>query len=133
MDTHAAAFPADAASAPTPVPPGDAPAAGRWITVVFGGLLGLLGLVFTVGGGWLAILGGSLYYLAAGLLLIASGILVACGRRSGAWIYAAALLLTLVWAVWEVGFDPWQLLPRLDGPLVLAALFLLPPIRRRLA
>ena len=56
-------------------------------------------------------------------------------RRNGAalWVYAALVVGTLGWAVWEIGFDWWQLAPR-GGVIVLLALWLLTPwIRRPLA
>ncbi|MDI8799862.1 UbiD family decarboxylase, partial [Salmonella enterica subsp. enterica serovar Montevideo] len=30
------------------------------------------------------------------------------------WLYAALLLATMIWGVWEVGFDFWALTPRSD-------------------
>jgi glucose dehydrogenase len=36
------------------------------------------------------------------------------GKRSALWLYAALLLATMIWGVWEVGFDFWALTPRSD-------------------
>lgn len=36
------------------------------------------------------------------------------GKRAALWLYAALLLATMIWGVWEVGFDFWALTPRSD-------------------
>jgi len=46
---------------------------GYWYTVVVGLLLAVLGLLLGAGGVWLAMLGGSWYYVFAGIGLIVSG------------------------------------------------------------
>ncbi|MGD9480879.1 glucose/quinate/shikimate family membrane-bound PQQ-dependent dehydrogenase [Shinella sp. G-2] len=95
-------------------------------------LIALIGLVLTGGGGWLLSLGGSPYYLVTGLAFLVTAVLLF--RRSGAalWLYALIILGSLGWAVWEVGFDWWQLGPR-GGVIVLLGLWLmLPAIRRPL-
>jgi|GEM_PF-2594062 len=69
----------------------------------------VLGVVLAVGGGYLATLGGSWYYLIAGVgLLLVAGLLFA-RRRAALWLYAALLLGTLAWTLYEVRFDWWQL------------------------
>jgi quinoprotein glucose dehydrogenase len=95
------------------------------LVLIVGGLLAVIGLILAIGGIWLAALGGSVYYLLAGLGLIAAGVLMMGGRSLGAYVYLAVFALTLVWALWEVGLDPWALIPRVVGPLVLAILVLL--------
>ena len=95
------------------------------ILILLGGLLALIGLVLAVGGAWLAILGGSPYYLLAGLGLMASGALLIRGRPWGAWLYLIVFALTVLWALWEVGLDGWALIPRVFGPAVLAVLVVL--------
>ena len=45
---------------------------GTWAARALGLVLGLIGIVLTLGGLWLAVLGGSLYYLIAGLGLMRS-------------------------------------------------------------
>lgn len=72
-----------------------------------------LGLAFTAGGAQLASLGGSLYFLLMGLALLVSGVAMARRRVLGAWVYAAGLLGTTAWALWEVGLDFWPLVSRL--------------------
>ncbi|NVP57498.1 glucose/quinate/shikimate family membrane-bound PQQ-dependent dehydrogenase [Mycoplana rhizolycopersici] len=92
----------------------------------------LIGIVLVAGGGWLVSLGGSPYYLIAGLGFLATGILLFMRRPIAIWIYAILMIGSLAWAVWEVGFDWWQLGPR-GGIIVLLGLWLmLPAIRRPL-
>jgi len=100
---------------------------------IFGMFLVLFGLMMAGGGLYLVLLNGSRYYVTFGALLIVSGALVFLERRSGAWVYSAALLLTVAWSIREVGFHLWLLLPRLDVPLALGAAFLLPWTRSPLA
>ena len=98
-------------------------AAGKsWAGPAVGILLGLVGIVLSVGGLWLALLGGSLYYLLAGVALIASGVLLFRSRLAGLWLYVALFAATVAWAFWEAGPDPWALLPRIFGPLLLLLL-----------
>jgi len=89
---------------------------------LFAFILGLIGITLVIGGAWLISLGGSRYYLPAGLLLLASAVQFWRARISGFWLYAVAFGVTLIWAIWEVGFEPWPLVPRLFGPLVLLVL-----------
>ncbi|RUW52243.1 glucose/quinate/shikimate family membrane-bound PQQ-dependent dehydrogenase [Mesorhizobium sp. M1A.F.Ca.ET.072.01.1.1] len=90
----------------------------------------LIGLVLGGGGIWLVTLGGSWYYLIAGLAFLITAWLVFRRRSTGLWLYAAIVLASLCWAVWETGFDWWQLGPR-GGIIVLIALWLLTPWARR--
>ncbi len=99
--------------------------AGRWPLVAFGIVLALVGLALAAGGVRLATLGGSWYYLIAGVAMVASGVLFAMRRMAGFWIYAAVFVGTLLWALWEVGFEFWPLVPRLAPVLVLALLAVL--------
>jgi len=92
---------------------------------IFGGLLIAIGLPLAIGGVYLLSLGGSWYYLVAGLGLAASGLYLFRGLMTGVWIYLAVLLLTLLWALAEVGLQFWPLVPRLVAPLFLAAVALL--------
>jgi quinoprotein glucose dehydrogenase len=93
-------------------------------------LFALIGLVLGGAGLWLVLLGGSFFYLLAGLVFLLTAFLL--GRRSevALWLYAAFTLASIAWAVWEVGFDWWQLGPR-GGIIVLLGLWLLTPWIRR--
>ncbi|MDN5567919.1 MAG: glucose/quinate/shikimate family membrane-bound PQQ-dependent dehydrogenase, partial [Paracoccus sp. (in: a-proteobacteria)] len=72
----------------------------------------------------------SLYYLVVGIALLATAWLLFRRKAVSLWLYAAIVIGTLAWAVWEVGFDWWQLAPR-GGLLVLIALVLCLPACRR--
>lgn len=108
---------------------------GGWFLLVFAIILVILGLILAAGGIWLVTLGGSWYYLIAGLGLIISGGLMARDSLTGVWVYFLVLFGTLIWALWEVGFSPWELLPRVFGYIVLGVivLALLPTLKRRQA
>ncbi|MGE0716647.1 MAG: PQQ-binding-like beta-propeller repeat protein, partial [Alphaproteobacteria bacterium] len=90
--------------------------------IVVGGLVLAIGIVLAVGGAWLAALGGSLYYLPAGLGLAVAGVLLIRRREAGAWVYLIVFVLTLAWALWEVGLRGWPLVPRTVPPAVLLVL-----------
>jgi quinoprotein glucose dehydrogenase len=96
-------------------------------------ILFLFGLLLATGGFLLVELGGSVYYIVAGVAVIASAVLLWCGRRSGAWLYGSFLFGTLIWSLWEVGFDVWALTPRLLLPTILGSWLLIPSVRHRLA
>lgn len=99
---------------------------------LLGAALLAIGLAATGGGVMLVTLGGSPYYLASGLAVVLCGVLVWRGDGRGGWVYGVFLGLTLPWAIWEVGFDDWQLVARLLGPAVIGLLFALPAVHRRL-
>jgi len=103
-----------------------------WWTIVTGAAAGLLGLGLLGLGAWLLLLGGSPYYAAAGLLLLAAGILIVLGRPAGIWLYAALLVGTVLWSLYEVGLDGWALIPRLVAPAVLGIWLFSPLVAGRL-
>ncbi|TPM96682.1 membrane-bound PQQ-dependent dehydrogenase, glucose/quinate/shikimate family [Mesorhizobium sp. B2-1-3A] len=86
----------------------------------------VIGALLTVGGVWLAALGGSWFYLVLGVMLAISGVLTALRKPAGVGLYALATLVTLCWALWEVGFNWWALAPRGGLLLVIGVLLLLP-------
>ncbi|MER8417257.1 glucose/quinate/shikimate family membrane-bound PQQ-dependent dehydrogenase [Mesorhizobium sp. M1329] len=93
-------------------------------------ILFLIGLAVGGGGIWLVTLGGSWYYVIVGLAFLITAWLLYRRRSMALWLYAAIVLGTLAWAVWEIGFDWWELGPR-GGIIVLVALWLLTPWARR--
>ena len=100
----------------------DVSAIGRVLRWIAGLLLVVTGLALAAGGAKLAAVGGSLYFVLMGLASLVAGVLVLRRRRAGAWLYALACVLTLVWAVWDAGLQFWPLISRLFAPGVLALL-----------
>lgn len=104
----------------------------RLLPSLLGILLLLMGLALLAGGIKLSMLGGSLYYLLAGIGLVLTGLLLLAARRAALSLYALVLFASTVWALWEVGLDWWQLVPRLAMLFALGIVLLLPWFRRPL-
>ena len=98
---------------------------GDWLVIAFAVILIVVGAALGAGGAWLMVLGGSWYYVLAGIALVVSGALMLAGSPGGVWLYLVTYALTWVWAVWEVGFNGWALVPRVVAPSVFAILALL--------
>src|SRR3569623_357197 len=79
------------------------------ITVV---VVAIMGLCLAAGGAWLAARGGTGYFVVAGFMLLLTSWLLVRRRSEALWVYAALLLGTMAWAIWEAGFDFWSLAPR---------------------
>lgn len=103
--------------------------AGPLTLAIIVGILGSWSFGF---GALLASLGGSVYYVLAGVALIATAVLLFRRRSAALVIYAALLVITIIWAIWEVGLDFWQLAPRGDLLVPIGILLALPWITRRL-
>lgn len=88
------------------------------------------GAALGMGGVRLAGLGGTPLYVVLALGLLTSGGLLLIRRAEGLWVFGLTLLFVLVWALFEVGFDWWQLAPR-GGLLVVFGLWLTLPWPRR--
>jgi quinate dehydrogenase (quinone) len=99
---------------------------------IFASIIFLIGIVLAIKGMQLISLGGSPYYALVGLALIVSALLLWRGDKRGAWLYGALLLATLIWSLYEVGFDAWALAPRLVMLFVLGTWLLVPRTRRAL-
>jgi quinoprotein glucose dehydrogenase len=108
--------------------------ASRLLTTrtITGLVYALVGLALACGGAWLAVLGGSLYYVVVGVGILITGVLLIAGRRSALWVQAVVLLATLIWAVNEVGFDWWPLAARGDLIFPMSLWLLTPWITRSL-
>jgi quinoprotein glucose dehydrogenase len=104
----------------------------RLLPTLLGVVIVLMGLALLALGIRLSQLGGSLYYLIAGIGFTISGILLIMGRRSALTLYALLLFASTVWALWEVGLDWWQLVPRLALWFAIGVVLLLPWFRRPL-
>jgi quinoprotein glucose dehydrogenase len=96
------------------------------IPEISGVILALLGLALGAAGGWLVVLGGSWYYLIAALAMLLSGVLLIQRSVTALWVFAALLLGTLAWSLWEVGLDWWPLAARM-GVLFLIGVAIVGP------
>jgi len=98
--------------------------------LILGIVIAAIGLVLAIGGAWLAVLGGSVYYVLTGVAMIASGALLGRRRLLGGWLYCAVFVITVIWAFAEVGANDWALVPRVIAPLVLliATLLVMPTL-----
>lgn len=99
----------------------------RTLTVI---IAAIIGLILLAGGIWLAVLGGSIYYVIAGVALLAFALLLHKRSSASLWLYAVLMLGTTIWGVWEVGTDFWALAPRLDILGLLGLWTLIPAVSR---
>ena len=101
-----------------------------WAAIALSVVLALIGIVLTIGGGWLALLGGSIYYLIAGVVMLASAWLLFRGRLLGGWIYIGLFILSAIWGFAESRGNAWAMIPWLIAPLVLliAVLLVMPTL-----
>lgn len=103
-----------------------------WPAIAMALILGLIGLVLAAGGAYLAVLGGSIYYLLAGVALLASAWLLFRGRLLGGWIYCGLFVVTAIWGLSEARGNAWAMVPWLIAPFVLlvAVLLVMPTLTR---
>ncbi|MBV1917162.1 MAG: membrane-bound PQQ-dependent dehydrogenase, glucose/quinate/shikimate family [Sphingomonadaceae bacterium] len=98
----------------------------RWGAGLLGTLLGAIGLWLAGGGAWLLSLGGSAYYLLAGAGCgLAAAFYFSRRERAAMAAYLAVFAGTCIWALAEIGTDFWQLVPRVGGPAVMAAIVII--------
>jgi quinoprotein glucose dehydrogenase len=93
-------------------------------------LFTLIGIALAAGGAQLLMLGGSAYYIITGIAFLVTALLLFLRRSSALLLYAMVVIGSLIWAVWEVGLDWWQLGPR-GGVVIILGLWLLTPWIRR--
>ena len=98
---------------------------GGWAATLLAIVLALIGIVLTIGGAWLVILGGSIYYLIAGIAMLASAWFLFRGRLLGGWIYIGLFVLSAIWGFAESRGNGWAMIPWLVAPLVLLIFVLL--------
>ena len=103
-----------------------------WAAAILAIVMAIIGLVLTAGGVWLAVLGGSIYYLIAGVAMLASAWFLMRGRLLGGWIYVGLFILSAVWGFAESRGNAWAMVPWLVAPLVLliAVLLVMPTLTR---
>ncbi|MEE4955799.1 hypothetical protein V2K54_13905 [Pseudomonas alliivorans] len=104
----------------------------RLLPTFLGVLLLGLGVIMVIGGFRLSGLGGSFYYMLCGFGLSAIGILLVIGLRFAVWLFTLMLLLSTVWALWEVGLDRQRLMPRLFVWFLVGLVLVLPVARQAL-
>jgi quinoprotein glucose dehydrogenase len=90
----------------------------------------VVGALLAAGGAYLVALKGSWYYVIAGAAIVLTGLLLLIQRRSALLLFALVLFGSTIWAVFEVHFDFWQLLPRIWIWLLLAIWLLIPWVNR---
>ena len=103
-----------------------------WAAAILAIVMAIIGLVLTAGGVWLAVLGGSIYYMIAGVAMLASAWFLMRGRLLGGWIYVGLFILSAVWGFAESRGNAWAMVPWLVAPLVLliAVLLVMPTLTR---
>ncbi len=102
-----------------------------WPAILLGLVIAAIGLGLTIGGVWLVAIGGSPYYLLAGIAMLVSGVLLVRGRITGAYLYIAVVVLTVLWAFTDSTSNlVWALVPRIIAPIVLliATLLVMPTL-----
>lgn len=87
---------------------------GSLLKTILAVVAAIIGLVLLVGGIYLAVLGGSWYYIIAGIFFIVTAVLLQKLKGAALTVYAVLVLGTVVWGLWEVGSDFFALAPRLD-------------------
>jgi len=117
------------------VEPGGRMTAGDWAVILLGVLLVVFGIPMLVLGIWLITLGGSWYYALAGIGLLATAWFLFRRDVAAFWMYFVTFVGTVLWALWERGFDGWAQVPRLLAPTIVMVLMLLamPVLRRHMA
>jgi quinoprotein glucose dehydrogenase len=103
-----------------------------WAARILALVMALIGIVLAIGGAWLLILGGSIYYVVAGIVLLVSAWLLFQARLLGGWIYVGLFVLSAIWGFAESRGNAWAMVPWLVAPLVLlvAVLLVMPTLTR---
>lgn len=93
----------------------------RWIIFI---IFIAFGLYFSTLGGYLVSLGGSPFYLFTGVMLLIVAFYFWKQKKITLLLFNLLFLATIIWSIWESGFDFWALAPRLDIIFVLGLLLL---------
>ena len=99
--------------------------AAKAVIIILATLIVVVGLFMLAGGIYLIHLGGSWYFAPTGLLIVLAGVFLGLRRPIGVSFYLIALLTSVIWSIWEVGFTFWPLVSRLFALSVIALLVLL--------
>jgi membrane-bound PQQ-dependent dehydrogenase, glucose/quinate/shikimate family len=102
-------------------------------SVLFGLVLLAIGLFFAIGGGKLVALGGSWYFLIAGIVMLLSAIQFFRRKSSAVMLFILVFAGTLIWALYDAGWQFWPLVLRLMVPagLMVLAFITWPALRKR--
>ena len=68
---------------------------GLLLLRIYAVVVALLGAAMLLGGVWLLTLGGSPYYALAGAIIVIAAVQLVRRKRSGAWLFGAAVALTM--------------------------------------
>ena len=101
----------------------------KWQPRIYALFLAPIALALIIGGTRLITLGGSFYYGLAGLALAIVSVLLWLQRREALPVYIGIIVATLVWSLWESGFDGWALMPRITAWLAVGAWMATPIFR----
>ncbi len=101
-------------------------------SILFGLVLLAIGLFFAIGGGKLAALGGSWYFIIAGIFMLLSAIQFFRRKSSAVTMFALVFIGTLIWSLFDAGWHFWPLVSRLMVPagLMLFAFLTWPALRK---
>lgn len=101
-------------------------------TILLALLLTVMGLFFLIGGIKLIAVGGSWYFALGGVLVLLSAVGLLLKKSWSVPVYALFFMVTVAWALYEVGIDFWPLHSRLMVPtgFMMLMLFTLPSLRR---
>ncbi|SHH06817.1 membrane-bound PQQ-dependent dehydrogenase, glucose/quinate/shikimate family [Pollutimonas bauzanensis] len=106
--------------------------AGHVLLLLYTIIAAVIGLVLVYLGWRLLSVGGSAYYAVMGIAILIFAGLLALHRRLAIWVFAAMAVATLVWGLWEAGWDGWALVPRYNLLIVMGLVLwaLQAPVRR---
>ncbi|WP_437615542.1 glucose/quinate/shikimate family membrane-bound PQQ-dependent dehydrogenase [Erwinia sp. V71] len=103
------------------------------LAVLFGLVLLATGLFFVIGGGKLASLGGSWYFVIAGIVTVLAAVQFFRRKSSAVVLFILVFAGTLIWSLMDAGLDFWPLISRLMVPtgFMLLSFLLWPALRKR--
>lgn len=103
------------------------------IIVVTALICALMALYLLTAGAWVLALGDTPYYFITGAAMMVTAALIYKRSQYAFLVYAAILLGSIIWALYEVGFDFWALAPRGDILVLFGIWLVLPPVVRHFA
>jgi quinoprotein glucose dehydrogenase len=92
--------------------------------------IGLIGALLVLAGFYLVFLGGTFYYCLAGIALCISSFFLGRNNDYSLLAFLIVSLGTTIWALVEVGFQIWLLIPRISVVPLIGLIFFVPLLRR---